>query len=160
MCMCVRVCVCGVWCAGAGSAAAAGRPPAPPAPASCGCGCGLRHPVRGTAVTAGRPWWVPCASGRWAAAAEQQQQQELRGTWQWQPSSGGVLKCHPAPLRALSWPFVKDQARSRSGCEAGGEVHFFLGFYLRRRRLAQQTRRWWSSFFRMTGIKRSRLARI
>jgi hypothetical protein len=27
-------------------------------------------------------------------------------------------------------------------CEAGDEVQKFLGFYLRRRRLAQQTRRW------------------
>jgi hypothetical protein len=32
-------------------------------------------------------------------------------------------------------------------CEAGGEVQNLLGFYLRRRRLAQQTRRWWSVFF-------------
>jgi hypothetical protein len=76
-------------------------------------------------------------------------------------SSGEVLKCRPAPPRTPSWPFAKDQARSRSGiCEAGGEVHKFLGFYLRRRRLAQQTRRWWSSFFRMTSTKLSRLARI
>ena len=45
-------------------------------------------------------------------------------------------------------------------CEAGGEVPNFLGFYLRRRRLAQQTRRWRSSFCRMISKKRSRRARI
>jgi hypothetical protein len=125
-------------------------------PAAAAAACGTRYAARLSRLAARGGCHVPLGAGR----QQQQQQQVLRGTWQWQPSSGGVLKCHPAPLRALSWPFVKDQARSRSGCEAGGEVHFFLGFYLRRRRLAQQTRRWWSSFFRMTGIKRSRLARI
>jgi hypothetical protein len=64
----------------------------------------------------------------------------------------------PLPPRTPSGPFVKDQEGQGPVYEAGGEVHFFLGFYLRRWRLAQQTRRWWSIFFRMIRIQLSRLA--
>jgi hypothetical protein len=117
----------------------------PPAPALCIVHCLLSA------------FWT-VYGGRGAASSQlrDQRSEEQRRRPQMPPCSP------PDPLMALCQgpgQEVIGDLRSRRG-----EVPNFLGFYLRRRRLAQQscqqTRRWRSSFCRMISKKRSRRARI